>query len=291
MDFGKFGVFMYADALGPVEIAESAQRIEKLGYTTLWYPEAFNYEALALGGYLLSHTKKLIVASGIANIYARDAAASVMGLNTLNALYGGRFVLGLGVSHAPLVSDLRGHEYKKPVATMRSYLDVMDKTWAALGNTPDEKQVILAALGPNMLKLGGERSLGVMPANVTAGHAATAREKVGGNRSVCPMAHVCLSSDPQQARAAARAALKLYMTLPNYTNAWASFGFDGSDLENGGSDRLIDALVFWGDINQVKARLQDNFDQGADHIAIDPIRADGEAGLDWDLLEALAPAG
>ncbi len=290
MDFGKLGAFMYADPCGPDELAESAQRIERLGYTTLWYPEAFHYEALALGGFLLSQTKTLIVASGIANIYARDAAASVMGLNSLNALYGGRFVLGLGVSHAPLVSDLRGHEYKKPVTTMRAYLDAMDKTWESLGNTPQEKQIILAALGPNMLKLGGERSLGVMPANVTTEHAAIARAQVGPTRVVCPMIHVCMSPDPQQARAAARAALALYFTLPNYTNAWMGFGFDASDLENGGSDRLIDALVVWGDIEQIKAGLQGNYDKGADHLAIDSIRPDGQPGVDWNLLEALAPA-
>jgi probable F420-dependent oxidoreductase len=290
MDFGKFGVFIYADGLGPDQLAASAQRIEKLGYSTLWYPEAFNYEALALGGFLLSHTSKIVVASGIANIYARDAAASVMGLNSLNALYGGRFVLGLGVSHAPLVSDLRGHEYKKPVTTMRAYLDAMDKTWESLGNTPAEKQVILAALGPNMLQLGGERSLGVMPANVTMEHAATARAQAGSGAAVCPMVHVCMTADASLARAAARKALALYMSLPNYTNAWAGFGFDASDLENGGSDRLIDALVVWGDQQQIEARLDAHLGQGADHLAIDAIRSDGEPGLDWDVLEALAPA-
>ena len=290
MNFGKLGAFIYADACGPDELAESARRIERLGYTTLWYPEAFNYETMALGGFLLSHTQKLIVASGIANIYARDAAASVMGLNSLNTLYGGRFVLGLGVSHAPLVSDLRGHVYKKPVTTMRAYLDAMDQAWESLGNTPAEKQVILAALGPNMLKLGGERSLGVMPANVTTAHAATARAQVGPTGLVCPMIHVCMSPDPQQARAAARAALALYFTLPNYTNAWMGFGFEASDLENGGSDRLIDALVVWGDIKKINAGLQANYANGADHLAIDSFRADGQPGVDWDLLEALAPA-
>ncbi len=290
MKFGKFGVFSFADLMSPDQLAEMAQRVEELGYSTLWYPEVSRYEPMALGGYLLSHTEKLIVANGIANIYARDATAAVMGLNTLNALYGGRFVLGLGVSHAPLVSDLRGHEYKKPVATMRAYLDAMDQAWEALGGAPAEKQVILAALGPNMLKLGGERTLCVFPANVTSQHAAIARQQVGADRLVCSEIHVCLTPDPDQARAAARAALEFYMPLPNYTNSWKRLGFGESDLENGGSDRLVDALVAWGSLDQIKARLQENLDDGASHLVINTIRPDGQPGPDWDALEALAPA-
>ncbi|HIF11169.1 MAG TPA: LLM class flavin-dependent oxidoreductase, partial [Sneathiellales bacterium] len=154
MELGSHGVFSMTDSLSGGQLVELVQRIEALGYSTLWYPEAFKYEPLAIAGYLLSHSEKLIVASGIINIYARDAVTSVMGYNTLNALYGGRFVLGLGVSHAPLVTDVRGHEYKKPMATMRAYLDAMDAAWETFGGAPDEKQMILAALGPNMLKLG-----------------------------------------------------------------------------------------------------------------------------------------
>ena len=160
MQFGKYGVFAFADALDADQCAELARRVEELGYSTLWYPEALNYETFAIAGYLLGHSEKLQVASGIANIYARDPAASAMGHNSLNALYGGRFVLGLGVSHAPLVADLRGHEYKKPVATMRAYLDGMDQAWKAMDSRPEQKQVVLAALGPNMSKLSAERSLG-----------------------------------------------------------------------------------------------------------------------------------
>jgi len=272
------------------QLVELARRIEELGYSTLWYPEAFNYEPLALGGYLLGHTEKLIVASGIANIYARDAAASVMGHNTLNALYGGRFVLGLGVSHASLVTDVRGHEYLKPVTTMRAYLDAMDQAWEALGGAPAEKQVILAALGPNMLKLSGERTLGTIPANVTSQHAAIARQQVGADREVCSEVHVCMTTDADEARAAARSALEFYFPLPNYTNSWKRLGFDDGDFENGGSARLMDALVAWGSLDQIKARLQENLDNGASQVVIHTIRPDGQSGPDWDALEALAPA-
>lgn len=291
MELGNRGVFCMTDSLSPEELADLARRVEELGYSTLWYPEAFKYEPLAMAGFLLSHTKTLKVASGIINIYARDAVASVMGYNTLNDFYGDRFILGLGVSHAPLVSDVRGHEYSnKPVATMRAYLDAMDQAWEALGGAPDEKQVMLAALGPNMLRLAGERTLGVIPANVTLQHAAIARQQVGADRLVCSEFHACLTEDPDQARAAARAALEFYMPLPNYTNSWKRLGFDDSDLENGGSDRLIDGLVHWGSADKIKARMQENLDQGANQVVIQTIRPDGQPGVDWNALEALAPA-
>ncbi len=289
MKFGKYGVFAFADVLDADQCAELPRRVEDLGYSTLWYPEAFNYETFAIAGYLLGHSEKLQVASGIANIYARDPAAAAMGHNSLNALYGGRFVLGLGVSHAPLVADVRGHEYKKPVATMRAYLDGMDQAWKALGSTPDKKQLVLAALGPNMSKLSAERTLGTFPYNITPQQATLSREYMGSEGAIICEQKVCLCSDPVKARAAARAALGVYLPLPNYYNNWFRLGFEKSDLENGGSDRLMDAMVLWGDADQIKAGLKEYFDKGADQVVIQAIRPDGEPGPDWDALEALAP--
>jgi len=291
MKLGNHGVFCMTDSLSPDQLADLARRVEGLGYSTLWYPEAFKYEPLVVAAWLLSHSEKLYVASGIANIYARDAVASVMGYNSLNEFYGGRYIMGLGVSHAPLVSDVRGHDYSdKPVATMRAYLDAMDQAWEALGGAPAEKQVVLAALGPNMLRLSGERTLGAIPANVTIQHAATSRQQVGADRLVCSEFHVCMTKDADQARAAARAALEFYLPLPNYTNNWMRLGFDESDFENGGSDRLVDGLVAWGSADKIKARLQENLDLGADQAVIHAIRPDGQPGPDWNALEALAPA-
>ncbi len=289
MKFGKFGVFTFTDLMDAGQCAELARGVEKMGYSTLWYPEAFNYETFAIAGYLLGQSDTLVVASGIANIYARDPAASVMGHNSLNALYGGRFVLGLGVSHARIVSDVRGHEYKKPVATMRAYLDHMDRAWEAFGGAPDEKKLVLAALGPNMSKLSAERTLGTFPYNITPQQATLSREYMGPKGAIICEQKVCLCTDPDQARAAARGALELYMTLPNYFKNWFRLGFDESDLENGGSDRLMDAMVAWGDADQIKAKLNEYFDHGADQVVIQPIRSDGQPGCDWDALEALAP--
>ena len=173
---------------------------------------------------------------------------------------------------------------------MRAYLDAMDQAWEALGGAPAEKQVILAALGPNMLKLSGERTLGTIPANVTSQHAAIARQQVGADREVCSEVHVCMTTDADEARAAARSALEFYFPLPNYKNSWKRLGFDDGDFENGGSARLMDALVAWGSLDQIKARLQENLDNGASQVVIHTIRPDGQSGPDWDALEALAPA-
>jgi len=290
MKFGKYGVFTFTDILGAADLAELARRVEGLGYSTLWYPEAFNYETFALGAFLLSHSESLIVASGIANIYARDPAASVMGHNSLNTLYGGRFVLGLGVSHAPLVANVRGHEYRQPVATMRDYLARMDQAWTALGQDAVTKQLVLAALGPNMSKLAAERTLGAFPYNITPAQAAVSRAQMGPGAAVICEQKVCLCNDAATARNAARAALAPYLPLPNYYKNWFRLGFDESDLKDGGSDRLMDAMVLWGDAASIRMRLQAYFDQGADQVVIQPIKPDGSAGPDWAALEALAPA-
>ena len=289
MKFGAYGVFTFTDILDATQLADLAKRVEELGYSTLWYPEAFNYEPFALGAYLLSHSKQLVVASGIANIYARDAASSVMGHNSLNKLYGDRFVLGLGVSHAPLVSDLRGHEYKQPVATMRGYLDRMDQAWTALGGAPAEKRVVIAALGPQMSKLAAERTLGTFPYNITPAQVGLSNTAMGGKGVVICEQKVCLCEDPIEARKAARATLSNYMGLPNYFKNWFRLGFDESDLKDGGSDRLMDAMVFWGSAAQIKAKLKAYFDQGAAQVVVQPIRTDGQPGPCWKALEALAP--
>lgn len=288
MKFGKLGVFTITDALNKTELTDLAQRVEGLGYSMLWYPEGAHYETFALGGYLLSKTRSLMVGSGIANIYARDPAASAMGHNTLNEFYDGRFVLGLGVSHAPVVSNMRGHEYKKPLATMRAYLEGMEEAWKATRSAPAQAQVVLAALGPKMSELAAQRTLGAFPYNITPDQARRARAIMGPTAAVICEHKVCLTTDATVARKVARAGLAMYLTLPNYYENWYRLGFDATDTQNGGSDRLMDALVAWGDAATIKAKLKAYFDQGADQVVIQPLRADGEKGPDWKALEALA---
>ena len=204
MDLGTKGVFWFTDTLSPTQLIVLAQRTEELGYAALWYPEVMAYEAFSLGSFLLGYTEKLIIASGIANIYARDAAATKQGQHTLTKLYGGRFLLGLGVSHVPLVEDARGHKYRPPIAAMRAYLDSMEKAVAIAPSLKERPPIVLAALGPQMMALAGRRTDGAFPYNVTPEHTARARTILGPDKWLCVEQKVLMVSDPEKARDIAR---------------------------------------------------------------------------------------
>ena len=277
---------MFPDALSVREVAELARDAERLEYDALWYPEGTGYETFGFGGFILSETDRLIVASGIANIYARDAVTAMAGHNTLNKLYGDRFVLGLGVSHIPLVEGFRGHTYGKPVATMRAYLDAMEA--AEFSFPVAERNVVLAALGPNMLALARDRSKGAHPYLVTPEHTARAREILGPDAWLCVEQKVCLTSDTTQARDIAASVLELYLTLPNYRNNWLSLGFNEEELSGRGSDRFLDAMVASGNAAEICARLRAHFDAGANHVCVQPLNPDGSGSVDWNALEAAA---
>ncbi len=283
---GRLGVWMFPDALSVREVAELARDAERLEYDALWYPEGTGYETFGFGGFILSETDRLIVASGIANIYARDAVTAMAGHNTLNKLHGDRFVLGLGVSHIPLVEGFRGHTYGKPVATMRAYLDAMEA--AEFSFPVAERNVVLAALGPNMLALARDRSKGAHPYLVTPEHTARAREILGPDAWLCVEQKVCLTSDTTQARDIAASVLELYLTLPNYRNNWLSLGFNEEELSGRGSDRFLDAMVASGNAAEICARLRAHFDAGANHVCVQPLNPDGSGSVDWNALEAAA---
>ena len=289
MEIGKLGVFCFTDSLTPVQLTEVAQHTERLGYTALWYPEALSYESFALGSFLLQQTTTLIIAAGIANIYARDATTAKQGQHTLAALSGGRFLLGLGVSHTPIVQDLRGHQYRAPVATMRAYLEAMDKAAAIAPPVAEPPPTVLAALGPQMTALAAARTAGAMPYNVTPAHTAQARAILGPDKWLCVEQKVLLLTDPSKARQVARQALAFYMPLTNYRNNWLRLGFSEADLADGGSDRFLDAMVAWGDASVIQKRVQDHFDAGASHVCLQALRPDGDPLPDWDVLAALAP--
>jgi probable F420-dependent oxidoreductase len=289
MQLGRLGVWTWLDTLPAAEAAAFAQKIERWGYAALWIPEAVGRDPFATHGFLAGHTRRIALATGIANIYARDAVAMRSARDTVAGLSGGRFVLGLGVSHAPMVSTLRGHEYGRPVATMRAYLEAMEKALYLGAAPPEPAPVVLAALGPRMLELSAHSARGAHPYNVTPEHTARARQILGGQAWLCPEQKVMLETDASKARAAARAALKVYMGLPNYRNNWKRLGFGEADLAGDGSDRFIDGIVAWGDERAIRARIQAHFDAGADHVCIQPLRADGVMAPDERVLELLAP--
>ena len=290
MELGRKGVFWFTDTLDPSQLIELAQRCEELGYSALWYPEVLGYESFALASYLLTHSTKLIIASGIANIYARDATTTKQGQHTLSKLSDGRFLLGLGVSHSPLVEDARGHQYRRPLATMRAYLDGMDKAAATAPALEQPPPTVLAALGPRMTVLGGERTAGVHPYNVTPEHTASARAIIGPDKWLCVEQKVLLVADSGKARGLARQAMAFYLPLVNYRNNWKRLGFTDEDLADGGSNRFVDAMVAWGTETAIRQRIQAHFDAGASHVCIQPLHPEGRGFPDYNALKALGSA-
>lgn len=289
MELGKLGVFCFTDPLTPTQLTDLARRTERLGYAALWYPEVFSYESFALGSFLLAQTEALIIAAGIANIYARDATTMKQGQHSLAKLSRGRFLLGMGVSHVPLVQDARGHQYRAPVATMRAYLEAMDTAVTIAPPLAEPPPTVLAALGPQMTALAAVRTAGAFPYNITPVHTARAREIVGPDKWLCVEQKVLLVQDPAKAREVARQTMAFYMPLVNYRNNWRRLGFSEEDLANGGSDRFLDAMVAWGDERAIRQRIQEHFDAGASHVCMQALHPDGQPLPDLNALAALAP--
>lgn len=289
MELGTRGVWAFTEGMTAPQAAEFAQRVEELGYAALWLPETVGRHPFAHAAWLLANTQRLVLATGIASIYARDALASAQGLKTLNEQSGGRFVLGLGVSHAPLVEGVRGHSYGKPVATMRAYLEKLSTSPYAAIPPQQDGALVIAALGPKMLKLAAEKTDGAHPYLVPPEHTAMAREVMGEGPWLCTEQKVLLESNATKARAIARAAAKIYLSLPNYRNNLKRLGYSDDDFESGGSDRLIDALVVWGDEKTIANRVQAHLDAGASHVCIQPLHPEGKPLPDLRVLEALAP--
>ncbi len=289
MKLGRLGVWNAMDAMSAADGAAFARRVEAWGYAALWLPESRGRNVLVHSSWLLANTARLIVAPGIANIYARDPMAMANGQRALAEQSGGRFLLGIGVSHAPSVEGLRGHSYGRPIATMRAYLEAMNAATYAAPAPPEKPLTILAALGPRMLALSAEMADGAHPYNVPPEHTEEARRIIGPGKLLCPEVWVLLETDPAAARAAARQALAPYLRLDNYANNWRRLGFGDADMAGGGSDRFVDANVAWGDEAAIRRRIQAHWDAGADHVCIQTIRRDGARLPDERLLGLLAP--
>jgi probable F420-dependent oxidoreductase len=239
--------------------------------------------------YLAAHTKKLIFATGIANIYARDPMSMNAIHKTVSELAPGRFILGLGVSHAPLVKDIRGHDYQKPVSTMRAYLESMSSALYLAETATQPAPILLGALRRNMLQLSGDKASGAHPYFVPPAHTTWAREILGPDPLLCPEQMLLLERDAGEARRIARSHMATYTTLDNYKNNLKQFGFVDADFENGGSDKLVDAIVGWGNENTLKDRIKAHWQAGANHVCIQALKDAMERGPDMDLLELMAP--
>jgi probable F420-dependent oxidoreductase len=253
----------------PSLAAEAAAELEELGYTALWLPAFTDGPLVEPISTVLSATTRMVAATGILNVWMREAARTAADFGRIKTAHPDRFLLGLGISHAVLVDREQPGRYGRPLVTMREYLDALD---AASPPVPRGGRV-LAALGPRMLELARERALGAHPYFVPPEHTALARE-ILGDGLLAPEQAVLLETDAVRAREIARSHMSLYLQLPNYTNNLLRLGFSDEDLAGAGSDRLVDAIVAWGDAEAIRARVQAHRDAGADHVCIQVLQAD-----------------
>jgi probable F420-dependent oxidoreductase len=268
----------------PAETADAAAELEELGFGALWIPDVGG-PVLESVEHLLRATTRLTVATGILNVWMHDAADVAAGQERLGRAFPGRFLLGLGISHAPIVDAEQPGRYRRPLATMREYLDELDA--AAADGTRLAR--VLAALGPKMLELARERTLGSHPYLVPVEHTAAAREALGPDRLLAPSLSAVLAQDLGAARAVAREDLATYLQLPNYTNAWQRLGYGDDELAGGGSDRLVESLYALGSAERIAERVREHREAGADHVCVRVVGGSAERlpRAEW---RELAPA-
>jgi probable F420-dependent oxidoreductase len=293
-DLGPLGIWSFHLDVQPMARAQEAvAELDELGFGALWVPEAVAREPFANAALLLQATSRMTVATGIASLHARTAMTMNAGWRTLSEAFPRRFVLGVGVSHQPLVHGVHQGQYgDKPYTTMVDYLDRMD-VGTFMGATPTAAPMrVLAALGPRMLRLAAERGVGAHSYFVPVEHTAVAREALGAGALLAPAQTVVFETDPTVARQVARQFMKMYLTLPNYTNNLRRLGFGDDDLNGDGSDRLVDAIVAWGSLEQIAARVQAHLDAGADHVCVQVQNSDAQRlpAAEWRELASIIPA-
>ena len=274
---GTVGVWTSTHETLPADRSgDVALELESLGYAAMWIPEAWGREAFTSSSLLLAATSRITIGTDIASIWGRDAVNAANATRTLNAAFNDRFVLGLGVSHRPLVERLRGHDYQTPLAAMREFLVAMDGAPMFSPEGQHEYARVIAALGPKMLELGATNSNGVQTYLVTPDHTAVARSIVGDQFIGVEQA-VVLGGDRDEFLRRAHAHLEIYTGLDNYRNSWRRYGFNDEDFVRGGSQRLCDAMVVHGNESAVLARVNEHFDAGASHVCLQVLGADPTA--------------
>lgn len=290
MKLGKLGVWYFTDGLSAPEAADTVSRIEHLGYDALWIPETVGRNPFVHASWLLSNSSRIVIATGIANIYNREPGVTLAAQNTLAEQSENRFLLGLGVSHRPLVEGLRGLTYGPPVATMRSYLERMAES-PYVARPPTEKpRTVIAALGPKMLELAAERTDGAHPYFSSPAHTRMARQILGPDRMLCVEQKVILTTNEEAALKVARTTASTYQALPNYRNNWVRMGLTEADFAEEASAQFVNETFAWGSVDRIKERIEEHFDAGASHVCVQPIHPGGmQEGLHWEVLDALKP--
>ncbi|MCP3857666.1 MAG: LLM class F420-dependent oxidoreductase [Actinomycetia bacterium] len=289
IDIGTFGVWTSLLDLHPTgQVREVVAELDDMGWGALWRPESSGRDPLVSAALWLDACPRMAVATGIAQTYARHPLTTMAAGRTLDEAFPGRFLLGLGVSHAPMVEGVRGLDYSTPLRDMEEHLDAMDAA-PFTGFGPDGRPPrILAALGPKMLALSATKADGAHPYFATPEHTAQAREIIGPDKFLAPEHMVLLETDPDRARRVARDNMARYLALPNYANNLKRLGFTDDDISSV-SDRLVDAIVLWGDLDSIVARVREHLDAGADHVCVQALVED-PADLPLDNWRRLAEA-
>ncbi len=280
----EIGVLFNTDRMTGTELMDYAGRLEAIGVGSMWLAELFGREPFAAAGALLASTETLRVGTAIANIYARDAVAAAAASATLAELSGNRFELGLGVSNRGL-NEQRGHTWTAPAPRLHRYLT--DLRAAPIALADNHYPVHVAAHGPKMLEVAADGADGVFTYLMTPAHTARTRGGLPADARISPMMMCLLCEEPGEARRLARKAIGYYVGLDYYHRAWRTLGFDETDFADGGSDRLVDAVLAWGSLDDIRGRLSEQLEAGADRVVVIPLNPAGRGQPDWDLLEQL----
>lgn len=285
MDIGPYGIWTFQlDLMPSSQATDHVTELDELGFGAVWVPEAVGREAFTNAALLLRGGTDIVVATGIASIWGRDAMSAGAAHRTVSEAYPDRFLLGLGVSHRPMVEGVRGHDYTKPYSAMAAYLEGMDHTLFLAAPPTVAPRRVLAALGPKMLELARDRADGAHPYFVPPEHTVVAREALGPGPLLAVEQAVVFETDPTTARDIARKHTSIYTGLPNYTNNLKRLDptLTDDDFVDGGSDRLVDAIVAWGDDDTVAARIQAHRDAGADHVCVQVLhRSKDQPEVHW----------
>ena len=283
------GVWFFTETMDSEQAIGFAQKVESLNYSALWLPETTGRDPFSHISMLIANTERLIFATGIVNIHHRHPGVTKQAATTLAEMSENRFLLGLGVSHAPLVEGLRQLDYSKPLSAMRNYLTAMKNSPYTSVPPSEDPPLLLAALGPKMMQLAAELTDGAHPYWTTPEHTAQARELLGKDKMLCVEQKVAFTTDKEVAYQTVRTELARYIHLPNYRNNWKRLGFSEEEID-ATSDRFIDELVAWGTLDQINERLNEHEEAGASHICIQPLAVHGQFGNPhWEALEALSP--
>jgi probable F420-dependent oxidoreductase len=289
IELGRIGVWSGQLRRGErARAPEAVSELEALGYGALWMPGGSGPEFFALAEACLAATRRIVISSGILSVWTNPAPEVAAARAALAERHPGRFLLGLGVSHAHLVEEQTGRRFEHPVAVMAGYLDEL----AATSQPVPREELVLAALGPRMLALSAARTWGAHPYFVTPEHTRLARFVLGPGRLLAPEQAVVLERDPARARSIARRHVEFYLHAPSYTSNLRRLGFTDSDFVAAGSDRLVDALVAWGDLGAIGRRVEEHLSAGADHVCLQVLTEDPDALplAEWRTLAALTGA-